>query len=174
MGTVTTWGRFDILPNNPGAGRRIAVNNQTTGQPVDILLVEDNPGDVRLVVESLRDSKVHNKLHVAKDGMEAIALLRREGKYADAPHPDLILLDWNMPKKDGPEVLAEIKEDPKLKHIPVVILTSSNAREDIIKAYNLHANCYVIKPIDLEQFIMLIRSIVDFWFTTVKLPAGRR
>lgn len=150
------------------------MNNQTTGQPVDILLVEDNPGDVRLVMEALGDGKVQSKLHVVRDGMEAIALLRGEGKYADAPHPDLILLDWNMPKKDGPEVLAEIKEDPKLKHIPVVILTSSSAREDIIKAYNLHANCYVIKPIDLEQFITMIRSIIDFWLTTVKLPTERR
>lgn len=150
------------------------MNSQTTGQPVEILLVEDNPGDVRLVVEALRDNKVQNKLRVAKDGMEAIAMLRREDKYADAPRPDLILLDWNMPKKGGPEVLGEIKEDPKLKHIPVVILTSSNMREDIIKAYNLHANCYVIKPIDLEQFITVIRSIIDFWLTTVKLPTERR
>ncbi len=150
------------------------MNNQTIGRPVEILLVEDNPGDVRLVVEALRDTRVQNKLHVAKDGMEAIALLRREGKYAGASRPDLILLDWNMPKKDGPEVLAEIKEDPRIKHIPVVILTSSSAREDIIKAYNLYANCYIIKPIDLEQFIVVVRSIIDFWLTTVKLPAERR
>lgn len=150
------------------------MNNQTIGRPVEILLVEDNPGDVRLVVEALRDTRVQNKLHVAKDGMEAIALLRREGKYAGASRPDLILLDWNMPKKNGPEVLAEIKEDPGIKHIPVVILTSSSAREDIIKAYDLYANCYIIKPIDLEQFIVVVRSIIDFWLTTVKLPAERR
>jgi chemotaxis family two-component system response regulator Rcp1 len=146
------------------------VNRQTTGRPIEILLVEDNPGDVRLTVEALRDSKVQNKLYVAKDGMEATAFLRREGKYADAPHPDLILLDLNLPKKDGPEVLAEIKEDPTLKHIPVVILTSSKAEEDIIKTYNLHANCYVTKPIDLEQFMMVVKSIRDFWLTIVKLP----
>ncbi len=150
------------------------MNGQTTGRPIDILLVEDNPGDVRLTVEALRDSKVRNKLYVAKDGMEATAFLRREGKYADAPHPDLILLDLNLPKKDGPEVLAEIKEDPALKHIPVVILTSSKAEEDIIKTYNLHANCYVTKPIDLEQFMMVVNSIRDFWLTIVKLPMEGR
>jgi chemotaxis family two-component system response regulator Rcp1 len=150
------------------------VNGQTTGRPIEILLVEDNPGDVRLTVEALRDSKVRNKLYVAKDGMEATAFLRREGKYADAPHPDLILLDLNLPKKDGPEVLAEIKEDPGLKHIPVVILTSSKAEEDIIKTYNLHANCYITKPIDLEQFMMVVNSIRDFWLTIVKLPMEGR
>jgi chemotaxis family two-component system response regulator Rcp1 len=150
------------------------MNGQTTGRPIDILLVEDNPGDVRLTVEALRDSKVRNKLYVARDGMEATAFLRREGKYADAPHPDLILLDLNLPKKDGPEVLAEIKEDPGLKHIPVVILTSSKAEEDIIKTYNLHANCYITKPIDLEQFMMVVNSIRDFWLTIVKLPMEGR
>ena len=150
------------------------MNGQTTGRPIDILLVEDNPGDVRLTVEALRDSKVRNKLYVAKDGMEATAFLRREGKYADAPHPDLILLDLNLPKKDGPEVLAEIKEDPALKHIPVVILTSSKAEEDIIKTYNLHANCYITKPIDLEQFMTVVNSIRDFWLTIVKLPMEGR
>jgi chemotaxis family two-component system response regulator Rcp1 len=150
------------------------VKGQTTGRPIDILLVEDNPGDVRLTEEALRDSKVQNKLYVARDGMEATAFLRREGKYANAPHPDLILLDLNLPKKDGPEVLAEIKEDPALKHIPVVILTSSKAEEDIIKTYNLHANCYITKPIDLEQFMTVVNSIRDFWLTIVKLPMEGR
>ena len=150
------------------------MNGQTTGRAIEILLVEDNPGDVRLTVEALRDSKVRNKLYVAKDGMEATAFLRREGKYAEAPHPDLILLDLNLPKKDGPEVLAEIKEDPALKHTPVVILISSKAEEDIIKTYNLHANCYITKPIDLEQFMMVVNSIRDFWLTIVKLPMEGR
>lgn len=150
------------------------MNSQTTGRPIEILLVEDNPGDVRLIVEALRDGKVQNKLHIAKDGMEATAFLHREGEYADALYPDLILLDLNLPKKDGPEVLAEIKEDPALKHIPVVILTSSQEEEDIVKTYNLHANCYITKPIDLEQFIMVVKSISDFWLTIVKLPTEER
>jgi len=147
------------------------VNSQTMGRPIDILLVEDNPGDVRLTVEALKEGKVHNKLHVAKDGMEAMAFLHKEGKYADAPHPDLILLDLNLPKKDGREVLEEIKEDPRLKRIPVVILTGSKAGEDILKSYNLHANCYITKPVDLEQFITVVESIEDFWLTIVKLPS---
>ena len=150
------------------------MNSQTAGRPIEILLVEDNPGDVRLIVEALRDGKVQNKLHIAKDGMEATAFLHREGEYADALYPDLILLDLNLPKKDGPEVLAEIKEDPALKHIPVVILTSSQEGEDIVKTYNLHANCYITKPIDLEQFIMVVKSISDFWLTIVKLPTEER
>ena len=150
------------------------MNSQTTGRPIEILLVEDNPGDVRLIVKALRDGKVQNKLHIAKDGMEATAFLHREGEYADALYPDLILLDLNLPKKDGPEVLAEIKEDPALKHIPVVILTSSQEGEDIVKTYNLHANCYITKPIDLEQFIMVVKSISDFWLTIVKLPTEER
>lgn len=148
------------------------MNSQMNGRPIEILLVDDNPGDVRLTLEALRDGKVQNTLHVARDGVEAIAFLRREGKYADAPRPGLILLDLNLPKKNGTQVLAEIKEDPALKHIPVVILTGSQAGEDIIKAYNLHANCYVTKPIDLEQFITVVQSITDFWLTIVKLPTG--
>ena len=150
------------------------MNSQTTGRPIEILLVEDNPGDVRLIVEALRDGEVQNKLHIAKDGIEATAFLHKEGEYADALYPDLILLDLNLPKMDGPEVLAEIKEDPALKHIPVVILSSSQEGEDIVKAYNLHANCYVTKPIDLVQFIMVVKSISDFWLTIVKLPTEER
>lgn len=150
------------------------MNSQTTGRPIEILLVDDNPGDVRLTVEALRDSKIQNRLHIAKDGMEAIAFLRRKGEYTDAPHPDLILLDLNLPKMNGPEVLAEIKEDTALKHIPVVILTGSKEVEDITKTYNLHANCYVTKPIDLEQFIMVVKSVRDFWLTIVKLPMEER
>ena len=146
------------------------MNSQTSGRPIEILLIEDNPGDVRLTVEALRESKIQNRLHNAKDGMEAVAFLRRKGEYADAPRPDLILLDLNLPKMNGPEVLAEIKEDTALKHIPVVILTGSKDTDDITKTYNLHANCYVTKPIDLEQFIMVVKSVRDFWLTIVKLP----
>ncbi|SRR5579883_1281143 len=141
-------------------------------RPVEILLVEDNPGDVRLTIEALRDGKVRNHLNVAVDGVEALAFLRREGQYAQAPRPDLILLDLNLPKKDGREVLAEIKADEYLKDIPVVVLTTSKADQDIARSYNLHANCYVTKPVDLEQFITVVRSIEDFWFTIVTLPEG--
>ncbi|HEX2208573.1 MAG TPA: response regulator [Longimicrobium sp.] len=139
-------------------------------QPIEVLLVEDNPGDVRLTREALRDGKVHNNLSVAPDGVEALAFLRREGKYADAPRPDVILLDLNLPRKDGREVLEEIKADPSLRNIPVVILTSSEAERDIAQAYALHANCYVTKPVDLDQFITVVKSIEDFWFSIVKLP----
>lgn len=141
------------------------------GKPIEILLVEDNPGDVRLTQEALRDGKMHNNLHVAWDGVEALEFLRRAGKYADAPRPDLILLDLNLPKKDGHEVLVEIKADGNLKRIPVVVLTTSKAEEDIFKAYDLHANCYISKPVDLDQFVRIVRSIEEFWFTIVKLPA---
>jgi chemotaxis family two-component system response regulator Rcp1 len=140
-------------------------------EPIDILLVEDNPGDVRLTVEALKEGKVHNRLSVVQDGVEALAFLRREGKYADAPRPDVILLDLNLPKKDGREVLAEIKADDRLRRIPVVVLTTSKAEEDILRSYALHANCYVTKPVDLEQFITVVRSIEDFWFSIVRLPA---
>jgi two-component system response regulator len=136
---------------------------------VDILLIEDNPGDVRLTKEALRDAKVLNKIFVVKDGVEAMEFLRKEGSFADMHMPDLILLDLNLPRKNGREVLAEIKNDPKLKHIPVVILTSSNADEDILKAYDLHANCYVTKPVDLNGFVEIMRSMGEFWFTIVKL-----
>ena len=140
--------------------------------PVRILLVEDNPGDARLAQEALKDSKVTNKLFHVEDGVEAMAFLRKQGKYADMPRPDLILLDLNMPKKDGREVLAEIKEDDDLKCIPVVILTVSKAEEDVLKAYDLHANCFITKPIDLSQFMKVVKSIEDFWLTIVKLPSN--
>jgi len=140
------------------------------GQPIEILLVEDNPGDVDLAREALENSKIHNILHVAGNGEEAMAFLRRKGKYAKAPRPDLVLLDLNLPRKDGREVLAEIKSDEDLKRIPVVILTSSKDEEDILKAYNLHANCYITKPMDLNQFVKMVKTIEEFWFTIVKLP----
>ena len=146
------------------------MSTQTLSRPVEVLLVEDNPGDVRLTREALKEGKIRNNLHVAKDGVEALAFLRREGEHADAPRPDVILLDLNLPRKDGREVLAEVKGDPALRQIPVVILTSSQAEEDICRAYDLHANCYISKPVDLDQFIRVVRSIEDFWFTVVKLP----
>jgi CheY-like chemotaxis protein len=138
--------------------------------PVEILLVEDNPGDERLTREALREGKVYHNLHWVKDGVEAMAFLRREGKYADVPRPDIVLLDLNLPKKDGREVLEEIKSDEDLKRIPVVVLTTSKAEEDVLKTYNLHANCYVTKPVDLEKFIVVVRSIDVFWLTVVTLP----
>lgn len=142
------------------------------GRQVEFLLAEDNPGDVRLTKEALRESKIRNNLNVVPDGVEAMAFLRREGKYADAPTPDVVLLDLNLPKKDGREVLAEIKTDPVLKRIPVVIITSSEAEQDILRTYDLHANCYVTKPVDLDQFIKVIQSIESFWLTIVKLPSS--
>ena len=142
----------------------------TKGDLIKILLVEDNPGDVRLTKEALKDSKIYNHLSIVGDGMEAMAFLRREGGYADADRPDLILLDLNLPKKDGRDVLKEIKEDPDLRRIPVVILTTSRSEQDIIKTYDLHANCYISKPVDLEQFVNVVKSIENFWFSIVKLP----
>jgi chemotaxis family two-component system response regulator Rcp1 len=139
-------------------------------RPIEILLVEDSPGDVRLTKEALREGKVLNALHVAGDGVQAMEFLRREGKQARAPRPDVILLDLNLPRKDGREVLAEIKSDENLKRIPVVILTISQAEEDILKTYNLGANCYINKPVDLEQFTKVVKSIDNFWFTIVTLP----
>ena len=138
--------------------------------PVEILLVEDNPGDERLTREALKEGKVYNNLHWVKDGVEAMEFLYRRGKYRDAPRPDIILLDLNLPKKDGREVLQEIKADDALKRIPVVVLTTSKAEEDVLKTYNLHANCYVTKPVDLEKFIVVVRSIDIFWLTVVTLP----
>ncbi|MBN2620593.1 response regulator [candidate division WOR-3 bacterium] len=141
-----------------------------TGKAVEILLIEDSPGDVRLAKEALRDSKIYNKLHVIEDGVKAIEYLRKKGSYANETRPDLILLDLNLPRKDGREVLAEIKGDDDLKRIPVVILTISTDEEDILKTYNLHANCYISKPLEVLQFIKVVKAIEDFWFTIVKLP----
>jgi CheY-like chemotaxis protein len=139
-------------------------------KPVEILLVEDNPGDIRLTREALRDNKIRNNLSVARDGVEAIAFLRRAGQYADAPRPDIILLDLNLPRKDGREVLEEIKQDDDLKRIPVVVLTTSSDEADVLTSYNLHANCFITKPVDLERFIHIVKSIEGFWFQIVKLP----
>ncbi len=143
---------------------------ETICEAVEILLVEDNPGDVRLTQEVLRDGKVRNNMSVVMDGVDAISFLQQTGEYAGAPRPDIILLDLNLPKKDGREVLAEIKADPDLKHIPVVVLTTSSAEQDILRSYDLHANCYVTKPVDLDQFIKVMKMIEDFWLTIVKLP----
>ncbi len=137
---------------------------------VDILLVEDNPADVRLTMEALKEGKIKNRLTVAKDGIEALEVLRKKGKFANATDVDLILLDLNMPRMDGRAVLAEIKQDPELKHIPVVIMTTSKAEEDIVKSYNLHANCYIVKPIDLDKFIEVVKAVEDFWVSIVTLP----
>ena len=143
-------------------------------RPVEILLVEDNPGDERLRREALKEGKVYHKLHWAKDGVEAMEFLQRRGKYKDAPRPDIILLDLNLPKKDGREVLQDIKSDETLKRIPVVVLTTSKAEEDVLKSYNLHANCYVTKPVDLDKFIHVVKSIDAFWLSVVTLPSGQR
>jgi chemotaxis family two-component system response regulator Rcp1 len=141
-------------------------------RPAEILLVEDNPGDADLTRETLQDSKLLNHMSVVNNGVEAMAYLRREGKYADAARPDLILLDLNLPKKDGREVLAEIKIDERLKRIPVVVLTTSSAERDILEAYDLHANCYITKPVNLDRFGAVVKAIEEFWFTIVKLPPG--
>jgi len=138
---------------------------------IDILIVEDNKGDARLIREVLNETKIFNSLFIVNDGVEAMDFLTKKGKYENVPKPDLIILDLNLPKKDGREVLAEIKDNDELKRIPVVIMTISQAEEDILKSYDLHANCYVTKPIDLNQFIKVIKSIEEFWFTIVKLPS---
>jgi chemotaxis family two-component system response regulator Rcp1 len=148
------------------------MNNEILGKPIDILLVEDNPGDARLAQESLKESKIRNTLHWVQDGLEAMKFLHRQGNYENAPRADLILLDLNMPKMDGRKVLAEIKSDDDLKRIPVVIFTISKAEEDILKTYDLHANCYITKPLDLNRFLKVIQSIEDFWLTIVRLPKG--
>jgi len=140
------------------------------GKPIKILLVEDNPGDADLAREALEESKIKNDLYVVDDGEKAMQFLYRQGEYTSVPRPDLVLLDLNLPKKDGREVLKEIKSDPGLRRIPVVILTISKAEEDVLKSYDLHANCYITKPIDLSQFMKVVRSIEDFWLTIVKLP----
>jgi two-component system, chemotaxis family, response regulator Rcp1 len=145
------------------------VNSPNQG-PIEILLVEDNMRDVRLAQETLKDSRVRNNLYCVEDGVEAMNFLRRQKEYAGAPPPDLILLDLNLPRKDGREVLEEIKEDPKLRFIPVVVMTSSEAERDLLKSYGLHANAYVVKPIDLDRFVEVVQAIKDFWLTIVKLP----
>lgn len=141
--------------------------------PIEILLVKDSAADVRLTMEALKEAKVANQLTVVDDGVKAMDFLRRNGCYSDAPRPDLILLDLNLPCKDGREVLAEIKADLVLRRIPVVVLTTSSAQEDILKAYDLHANCYITKPVDFRQFMVVVRAIEEFWLTIVKLPSAR-
>lgn len=146
------------------------MNNLSAVMPIEVLLVEDNPGDALLTRIALEDSRISVHLNVVEDGVEAMAFLRKQGQYATVLHPDIVLLDLNLPKKDGREVLAEIKGDENLRRIPVVILTTSQAEEDILKAYNLAANCYITKPVDFDQFVKIIRSIENFWFAIVKLP----
>ncbi len=150
------------------------MTNQANDRPIEILLVEDNPGDVRLTREAFKDSKIANNLSDVPDGDEAMAFMRREGKYQDAARPDLILLDLNLPKKSGREVLQEVKTDSTLRRIPVVVLSISVAREDIVASYEMNANCYITKPVDLEQFITTVNAIEDFWLTTVELPSVQR
>ena len=140
------------------------------GKPIEILLAEDNPGDARLTLEGFKDAKVKNKITVVEDGVEVMTFLRQQGKYANVALPDLILLDLNMPKKDGREVLAEIKADEKLRHIPVLVFTVSSADQDILAAYNLQASAFITKPIDLDEFITVVKSLEEFWLTVVKLP----
>jgi CheY-like chemotaxis protein len=147
------------------------VNIEEFNRPIEILLVEDNPADVRLTIEVFKDARVRSHLSVAEDGVEALAFLRQEGKFARAPRPDIILLDLNLPKKDGLEVLAEIKADQDLKRMPVIILTTSQAEEDILRTSDLHANCFITKPVDLEQFIKVVESLKEFWLTIVTLPS---
>jgi two-component system response regulator len=141
------------------------------GRPIEILLVEDDPGDTLITTEALQHSKVTNNLHNVVNGEEALAFLRRQGGYADAVRPDLVLLDLNLPRRDGREVLAEIKTDEDLRRIPVVVLTTSQAEEDIVRSYDLHANAYVTKPVDFDRFVQVVRSIDDFYFTIVRLPS---
>jgi len=143
---------------------------QSDAKDVDILLVEDNPADVRLTQESLKEVKMSNTLHVVEDGVEAMEFLRKEGKFVDAVRPDLVLLDLNLPRKDGREVLKEIKEDDDLKRIPVVVMTTSDDEQDVLRSYNLHANCYIKKPVDFNQFIAVVKAMDDFWLTIVRLP----
>lgn len=147
------------------------MSNSNQTKPIDILLVEDNPGDIRLTKEAFKDGKIKNELNVVMDGEEAVLYLKKKDKYVNASTPDIILLDLNLPKKDGREVLAEIKSDPELKCIPVIILTTSSAQSDILNTYSHHANCYIMKPVDFNQFINVIRTIENFWLTIVKLPS---
>ncbi len=144
--------------------------SDSCARPVEILLVEDNPGDARLTKEALRESKIHNNLYHVRDGVEALAFLRRESSFENAPVPDIILLDLNLPRKNGRQVLSELKQDPILRRIPVVVLTTSEAKTDVLYSYELHANCYITKPVELDQFIAIVRSIEKFWLTIVTLP----
>jgi CheY-like chemotaxis protein len=144
--------------------------NPTNSEPIEILLVEDNPDDARTTMEALREGKIHNKIHLVEDGVEALRFLHRQGKHADAPRPDLILLDLSLPRLGGLEVLAQIKDHDDLRQIPVVIMTGSRRDEDVLKAYHHHANCYVTKPVDVEQFLGIVHKIEDFWLTVVRLP----
>jgi len=148
------------------------MSNVASARPIEILLVEDNPGDVRLLMETFREGKIRNRISLVEDGVEALAFLRKEGEHGSAPRPDLILLDLSLPRKNGQEVLAEIKQDADLKRIPVVVITSSQAEKDILQAYNNHVNCYLTKPVDLEQFMGVVRSVEEFWLSVVKLPPG--
>ncbi|MDY6932300.1 MAG: response regulator [Halobacteriota archaeon] len=148
------------------------MSNNAIRRPIDVLLVEDNPGDIRLTEEAFKEGMMHINLHVVTDGIEATKFLKKEGEYADAPSPDLVLLDLNMPRKNGCEVLEDIKADEDLRRIPIVILTTSRAEEDIIKSYNLHANCFITKPVDMDQFVEVIKFIEGFWFSVVRLPGG--
>ena len=156
------WLWSSLMPNSP------------CGDPIEILLVEDSPDDAFMTMEGLREGKIRNTVHLVEDGVEALRFLRRQGPHAAAPRPDLILLDLNLPRKDGREVLSEIKSDEDLKTIPVVILTTSQAEEDVVKSYHLHANCYVTKPVDLEKFIVVVQSIDRFWLTIATLPTAAR
>lgn len=144
--------------------------NASEGRPIEILLVEDSPSDTELTIEALREAKMRNHLSVVEDGVQAMEFLRREGRFANAPRPDLIMLDLNLPRRDGREVLAEIKGDAVFKAIPVVVLTTSRAEQDVLRAYDLHANCYITKPVDFEQFLEVVRSIESFWLFVVTLP----
>ncbi len=146
------------------------MNDRALVRPVELLLVEDNPGDVELTREALEEARVRNRLHVVSDGEEALAFLRREGRHADAPRPDLVLLDLNLPRLGGREVLAAIKQSDDLRRIPVVVLTTSEAEKDVLGAYELHANAYIVKPVDLDQFLGVVRSIEGFWLAVVKFP----
>ncbi len=144
--------------------------NRNGARPIEILLVEDSPSDTELTVEALKSAKVSNRLSMVEDGVQAMEYLRRQGRYSQSPRPDLILLDLNLPRKDGREVLAELKADPTLKTIPVVVLTTSRADQDVVRAYSLHANCYITKPVDFQQFVGVVKNIENFWLSVVKLP----
>ncbi|HWX22594.1 MAG TPA: response regulator [Candidatus Binatia bacterium] len=148
--------------------------SENVGRPIEILLVEDSPSDTELTIEALREAKMRNHLSTVEDGVQALEFLRRQGKFSQAPRPDLIMLDLNLPRRDGREVLAEIKADEAFKAIPVVVLTTSRAEQDVLRAYNLHANCYITKPVDFEQFLDVIRSIESFWLFVVTLPPNGR